>query len=103
MEAHARMGGQAPALVTSFHRIVADLSAGGWAGRVVRDIARYGATNFVALDLSWPGAPANLLSGILRGDADALLARTARSLASVGQTVLVEPAWEMNGNWDYRW
>ena len=99
-----RMVGKQPALVKTFHPVSCDFSAGGWCGQVLRKVASTGATNFVALDLRWPGAPeAGLLDAINAGRGDAEFARIARQLAGVGGTVLLEPAWEMNGNWDYRW
>jgi hypothetical protein len=99
-----RLGGRAPALVKTFHALDADLAPAGWAGRVLHAIAATGATNFVALDLDWQGRAAGpLLDAILRGDADLRLDRAARALAAIGATVLVEPAWEMNGDWSYRW
>jgi hypothetical protein len=97
--------GKAPALVKSFHPISCDFSATGWCGQLLRKVSGTGATNYVALDLRWTGAPTTgLLDAINAGSADANLVRIARQLASVGSTVLLEPAWEMNGDWsDYRW
>ena len=101
---YTRMAGRRPALVKTFHDLGADLSATGWAGRVLAQVADAGATNFVALDLEWPNRPAgSLLDLINSGAADAQLARAARSIAALGGIVLVEPAWEMNGNWNYSW
>ncbi|HEX7242083.1 MAG TPA: glycosyl hydrolase [Longimicrobiaceae bacterium] len=100
----AGMTGKQPALVKTFHDLACDFSAGGWCGRVLREVAAAGSTNYVALDLRWAGGPRNgVLGPIAEGRADAELARVARQLASVGSLVLVEPAWEMNGNWDYAW
>jgi hypothetical protein len=96
--------GKRPALVKTFHNLDAALSETGWAGKVLRAITGAGSTNYVALDLNWAGRPAgSLLEAIARGDGDAAIDRTAKSLATVGGTVLVEPAWEMNGNWNYAW
>jgi hypothetical protein len=104
MNEYASMTGKKPALVKTFHYLEADLSPTGWAGRILQAIAGAGATNFLALDLDWPGrAAGSLLDAILRGDADGRLDRIAKSLAQVKGTVLVEPAWEMNGNWNYAW
>ena len=104
LRAFAAMTASEPALVKTYHHLDADLSATGWSGRLVRAIAGAGATNFVALDLDWGGRPAgSLLDAINRGDADARIDRVARSLAALGGTVLVEPAWEMNGDWHYKW
>lgn len=96
--------GKRPALVKTFHNLDAALSESGWAGKVLRAITGTGSTNYVALDLNWSGRPSgSLLEAIARGDADAAIDRTARSLATVSGQVLVEPAWEMNGNWNYAW
>jgi hypothetical protein len=96
--------GKRPALVKTFHNLDASLSETGWAGKVLRAISSTGSTNYVALDLNWSGrANGSLLEEIARGDADAAIDRTARSLATVAGQVLVEPAWEMNGNWNYAW
>jgi endoglucanase len=96
--------GSAPALVKTFQTLDSDFSPGGWAGRVVREIAASGSTNLIALDLRWEGAPAEpLLSVLARGAADDRLDRLARDLAKLGELVLVEPAWEMNGDWRYPW
>jgi glycosyl hydrolase family 26 len=101
---YASMSGKKPALVKTFHYLEADLSPTGWAGRILRAIAGSSATNFVALDLDWPGrATGSLLDAILRGDADTRIDRAAHSLSQVNGIVLVEPAWEMNGNWNYAW
>jgi hypothetical protein len=101
---YSAMAGKKPALVKTFHYLEADLSPTGWAGRIVHAIAGSGATNFLALDLDWPGrAAGSLLDAVLRGDADARLDRVARAISQVNGVVLVEPAWEMNGNWNYAW
>jgi hypothetical protein len=96
--------GKRPALVKTFHNLDAALAETGWAGRVLRSITSAGSTNYVALDLGWAGRPSgSLLEAISRGDADAAIDRAARSLSTVSGVVLVEPAWEMNGNWNYAW
>jgi endoglucanase len=97
------MVGQKPSLVKSFHDLDADFSANGWAGRLLREIDRASATNYIALDLNWSGRSGSLLDAINSGAADAALARTAQNISGVGSTVLVELAWEMNGNWNYAW
>jgi hypothetical protein len=100
----AGRAGQTPALVKSFFTLDSDFSSEGWAGRLVREVAASGATNLVALDLGWAGAPSkNLLSLVVAGDADVRLTRVARGLAELDGPVLVEPGWEMNGNWAYAW
>lgn len=100
----AAMTGKRPALVKSFHRLDADLAATGWAGRVLRAISDAGSTNYLALDFDWNGRPAgSLLDAINRGAADAMIDRAARGIATVKGQVLVEAAWEMNGNWAYGW
>jgi beta-mannanase len=96
--------GKRPALVKTFHNLDAALSETGWAGKVLRAISGSGSTNYVALDLNWGGRPSgSLLEAIARGEADVAIDRAARSLSTVTGTVLVEPAWEMNGNWNYAW
>lgn len=93
-----------PALVKTFYRLDDDFSERGWAGQVVRRIARIGSTNYVALDLRWRGAPSSaLLDALASGGADRELRRVARQLRDLGGVVFVEPAWEMNGNWSYPW
>jgi glycosyl hydrolase family 26 len=100
----ATLTGKKPALVKTFHYLEADLSPAGWAGRILHAISGSGATNYLALDLDWPGRAAGpLLDAIIRGDADARIDRAARSIAQIEGQVLVEPAWEMNGNWNYAW
>lgn len=101
----AGLAGKQPALVKTFHPLSCDFSAAGWCGQVLREVARTGSTNYVALDLRWSGAPStNLLDALNAGQADAAFARIARELAGVPGTVLLEPGWEMNGDWnDYRW
>lgn len=101
---YTRLVGSKPALVKTFHHLGADLSPSGWAGRVVHQIAQAGATNYIAIDLDWPGRTSgSLLEAINAGAADALLARAARAVAQLPGTVLVEPGWEMNGNSNYGW
>ncbi|HEU0016233.1 MAG TPA: glycosyl hydrolase [Longimicrobium sp.] len=96
--------GKAPALVKSFHDLSCDFSATGWCGQLLRRIGGTGASSYVALDVRWPGGPrSGVLDPINAGQADAIIARVARQLAGVGSLVLLEPAWEMNGNWDYAW
>jgi endoglucanase len=71
---------------------------------VLRAAASTGATNYVALDLKWTGAPTTgLLAAIAAGQADARISAVARGIRSVGSLVLLEPGWEMNGNWDFAW
>ena len=100
----ARLVGNRPALVKTFFRLESDFSAEGWAGRVVRQIDAASATNFIALDLRWSDAPnTGLLDAILAGKADARLQGIAREVAALGRPVLLEPGWEMNGDWSYPW
>ena len=105
IRAFGQMSGKQPALVKTFHPITCDFSTAGWCGKVLRAVAATGSTNYVALDLRWPAAPAgSLLAAIAGGAADAEITRIGRQLATVPGTVLLEPGWEMNGNWsDYRW
>ena len=103
LDRFTRMVGKRPALVKVFQSIGDDYSATGWTGQLVRRVSAAGSTPFVALDLRWRGAPrSNLLDAINAGRADRELAAMARGLAGAG-TVLVEPGWEMNGDWDYAW
>ena len=98
------MVGQKPSLVKSFHDLDADFAASGWAGRLLREIDRASATNYLALDINWANrASGSVLDAINSGAADAAIARAARNIATAGNTVLVELAWEMNGNWNYSW
>lgn len=100
----SRKVGKQPALVKTFHTLECDFSATGWCGRVLREVTAAGSTNYVALDLKWQGSPtASVLDAVLAGKADEAMARTARQLAAVRAVVLLEPAWEMNGNWSYAW
>ena len=99
-----KVTGKQPALVKTYHDLTCDFSATGWCGRVLREVGSTGATSYLALDVRWAGGPrTGVLDPIIAGRADAELARVARQIASVGSVVLVEPAWEMNGNWDYAW
>src|ERR1700756_3459570 len=103
IDAFARMTGKRPAFVKLFENLDVDASERGWAGQLVREIARSGSTPYIALDLRWRGAPgADLLDAIAAGRADRPLAALARGLSTAG-TVLVEPGWEMNGAWGYAW
>ena len=96
--------GTAPTLVKTFHDLECDFSAAGWCGRVLREVHGAGATNYVALDVRWAGAPSEgLLAAIAAGNADARLTVLARDIAAFAGPVLLEPAWEMNGNWAYAW
>lgn len=100
----SRTVGKQPALVKTFHTLDCDFSPGGWCGRVLREIAAAKSTNYVALDLMWNGSPkTGVLEAVIAGKADEAFARTARQLAGIGSVVLLEPAWEMNGNWSYSW
>lgn len=102
--AFASLTGKRPALVKSYHRLDADLSESGWAGRVLHAIQASSATNYIAIDLDWQGrTPGSLLDAINRGDADDRIDRAARGIALVRGVVLVEAGWEMNGNWSYSW
>jgi endoglucanase len=99
-----QMTGRQPSLVKTFHSLNCDFAAGGWCGQVLRQAATTGATNYVALDLKWTGAPAaGLLDAINAGQADARITAVAQGIRSVGSVVLLEPGWEMNGNWNYAW
>lgn len=96
--------GKQPSLVKTFHSLNCDFTANGWCGQVLRAAASTGATNYVALDLKWTGAPSTgLLDAINAGQADARLAAVAQGIKSVGSLVLLEPGWEMNGNWSFAW
>jgi hypothetical protein len=100
----AALAGRQPALVKSFQTIDCDFSAAGWCGRMVRNVASTGSTPYLAMDVRWAGAPAGgVLDAILAGKADAAITRAAQGIAGVGRTVLIEPAWEMNGDWSYAW
>ncbi|HEX5870601.1 MAG TPA: glycosyl hydrolase [Longimicrobium sp.] len=96
--------GKHPSLVKTFHNLECDWSAGAWCGRLLRAVRTAGSTNFLAIDLRWTGAPEKgLLDAINGGAADARLTAMARGFAAFGDPVLLEPAWEMNGNWQYAW
>ena len=96
--------GKQPSLVKTFHSLNCDFTASGWCGQVLRAAASTGATNYVALDLKWTGAPTGgVLDAIVAGQADARIAAVAQGIRSVGALVMIEPGWEMNGNWSYAW
>jgi endoglucanase len=96
--------GKQPALVKTFHSLSCDFTSAGWCGQVLRAAASTGATNYVALDLKWTGAPSGgVLDAIVAGQADARLVAVAQGIRSVGSLVMLEPGWEMNGNWSYAW
>lgn len=99
-----RLSGKRPALVKSFHDLDCDFTASGWCGRLLREVEAAGSTNYLALDVRWAGGPqASVLEAINQGKADARLTAIARGIRSVGDVVLLEPAWEMNGNWSFAW
>jgi hypothetical protein len=99
-----RRSGKHSSLVKTFHNLDCDWSAGAWCGQLLRAVRTAGSTNFMAIDLRWTGAPEKgLLDAINSGAADARLAAMARGFAAFGDPVLLEPAWEMNGNWQYAW
>jgi endoglucanase len=101
---YSDMVGTRPALVKTFFTLRDDFSARGWAGRVMRNIGKTGATNLIALAPEWDESPkADLLNALASGSADGKLRRAARDLAAIEGTVLIELAWEMNGNWSYAW
>jgi endoglucanase len=96
--------GKQPALVKTFHDLACDYSATGWCGKLLREIVSTGSTSYLALDVRWAGGPrTGVLEPIIAGRADAELARVARQIATLNAVVLMEPAWEMNGNWQYAW
>jgi hypothetical protein len=100
----AARSGKRPSLVKTFHNLNCDWSASGWCGQLLRAVDREGSTSYLALDLRWTGAPEQgLLDAINAGAADARLTAMARAFASFGKPVLLEPAWEMNGDWAYAW
>jgi endoglucanase len=102
--AFGTLTGKQPSLVKTFHSLNCDFTANGWCGQVLRAAASTGATNYVALDLKWTGAPSGgVLDAIVAGQADARLAAVAQGIRSVGSLVMLEPGWEMNGNWSYAW
>jgi endoglucanase len=99
-----QLTGRQPSLVKTFHSLDCDFTAAGWCGQVLRQAAATGATNYVALDLKWTGAPATgLLDAINAGQADARITAVAQGIRSVGSLVLLEPGWEMNGDWAFAW
>jgi len=99
------MVGKRPALVKTFHAFNADFSANGWAGRLIRKVQREGSTNYLALAPAWTSeVPTDsVLAAILAGSADDELRKMARDVKAFGALVLIEPGWEMNGRWGYRW
>ncbi|HEX8395064.1 MAG TPA: glycosyl hydrolase [Longimicrobium sp.] len=102
--AFAQRSGKRPSLVKTFHDLRCDWSSVGWCGRLARQVDAAGATNYLAVDLRWSGAPATgLLDAINAGQADATLTQMARDFRAFGRPVLLEPGWEMNGNWNYAW
>jgi hypothetical protein len=99
----AQRSGKHPSMVKTFHNLECDWAA-GWCGQLLRSVRTAGSTNFLAIDLRWTGAPEKgLLDAINSGAADARFTAMARGFAAFGDVVLLEPAWEMNGNWAYAW
>jgi len=104
IEDFARLTGGRPTLVKTFLRLGDDFSSRGWPGRVVRQIEETGATNFIALDLGGlDHGSEGLLAALLAGAGDRALQDAARGLREVDGAVLLELAWEMNGDWGYAW
>lgn len=99
------MTGRRPALVKSFHAFNADFSATGWAGRLMRKVRDAGSTNFIALAPAWTSdiPTDSVLAAINDGSADDELTRIAHDMRDFRDVVLIEPGWEMNGRWGYRW
>lgn len=99
------MVGKRPALVKTFHAFNADFSERGWAGQLIRNVQRTGATNYIALAPAWTSeVPTDsVLSAITSGNGDDELRNIARAMKAFGALVLIEPGWEMNGRWGYRW
>jgi hypothetical protein len=98
------MTGKQPALVKTYHSLNCDFTSNGWCGQVLRQVASTGATNYVALDLGWTRAPTGgVLDAINAGQADARITAVAQGIRSVGSLVMLEPGWEMNGNWSFAW
>ena len=99
------MVGKRPALVKTFHAFNADFSANGWAGRLMRKVRQAGSTNYIALAPAWTSeVPTDsVLRAIVEGSADDELQKIARDMKTFGALVLIEPGWEMNGRWGYRW
>jgi hypothetical protein len=104
IDAFGALAGSRPTIIKTFHRLDDDFGAGGWAGRTVREVLAAGATPLLALDLRWGAEPAaRLLEAIAAGAADPAIRALARDLAPLGGPILLEPGWEMNGDWDYPW
>lgn len=100
----AARSGKQPSMVKTFHNLNCDFAATGWCGQVARAVRTASSTNYLAIDLRWTGAPTTgLLDAINAGAADARLVKMARDMAAFGDPVLLEPAWEMNGNWSFAW
>lgn len=100
----AQRAGKHPSMVKTFHNLECDWSAAGWCGQLLRGVRTAGSANYLAIDLRWTGAPEKgLLDAINSGAADARFTAMARGFAAFGDVVLLEPAWEMNGNWAYAW
>lgn len=101
----ARLVGKRPALLKTFHALGEDFAPSSWVGGLMKRVNAAGSTNYVALDLRFPGAPGrNLLDAIVAGRADAHVRDLARDMKALGFTILVSPGWEMNGRWnDYAW
>jgi hypothetical protein len=104
IRAFAERSGKHPSMVKTFHDLDCDWSASAWCGQLLRNVRAAGSTSYLAIDTRWAGAPTKgLLDAIIAGAADAKLTAMARGFASFGDVVLLEPAWEMNGNWAYAW
>ena len=102
--AFAQKVGSKPSIIKTFYRLDDDFSSRGWPGQTIRTIRDAGATNLIAVDLRWTGAPTtDLLQAIARGDADEHIRRLATGLGDLRAPVLLEPGWEINGNWNYPW
>lgn len=100
----AQRAGKHPSLIKTFHNLNCDFSAGGWCGQVLNAVRAAGSANYLAIDVRWTGAPEKgLLDAINAGAADARLVKMARDFAAFGGVVLLEPAWEMNGDWAFAW
>lgn len=100
----AQRSGKHPSMIKTFHNLDCDWSANAWCGQLLRNVRAAGSTNYLAIDTRWAGAPTRgLLDAINSGAADAKLVAMARGFASFSDVVLLEPAWEMNGNWAYAW
>ncbi|CAN5885257.1 hypothetical protein BH23GEM9_BH23GEM9_00310 [soil metagenome] len=104
IENFSGLAGSRPAMVKTFHRLDDDFGPAGWAGRTLREVDAAGAVSLVALDLRWSDTPPEkLLAAIAEGHADTAIRTLARQLAAFGAPVLIEPGWEMNGDWAYPW